>query len=98
MRSHRPVCNTCHGPKGKGDGPAGAGLQPPPADLTDPTHARFYTDAGRVEILRSGSPGTAMAGFGELLSEKELLDLYAFVRTLREEAEPKHEHDGHHGY
>jgi mono/diheme cytochrome c family protein len=27
-------CASCHGPVGRGDGPAAAALQPPPADLT----------------------------------------------------------------
>jgi mono/diheme cytochrome c family protein len=29
-------CATCHGPKGKGDGPAAAALTPKPADWTTP--------------------------------------------------------------
>ncbi|MFZ5479526.1 MAG: c-type cytochrome [Myxococcota bacterium] len=91
------LCSPCHGPKGKGDGPAGPGLQPPPADLTDPEHARFYTDAGRVEIIREGSPGTAMAAFGGHLSEAELLDVYAYVRTLRGDRPPPPD-EGHHGH
>lgn len=27
-------CTSCHGPEGRGDGPAAAGLKPKPADLT----------------------------------------------------------------
>ena len=33
-------CAECHGPGGRGDGPAAAGLQPPPADLTRSTLSR----------------------------------------------------------
>ncbi|MEO8603407.1 MAG: c-type cytochrome [bacterium] len=29
-------CTMCHGPGGKGDGPAGAALNPKPRDMTDP--------------------------------------------------------------
>ena len=76
-------CATCHGASGRGDGPAGAGLTPAPADFTDALHARFYSDAGRVQIIRAGSPGTAMAAFGGTLTEPEILDLYAFVATFR---------------
>ncbi len=32
--SYGELCAGCHGSAGKGDGPAGAGLSPPPADLT----------------------------------------------------------------
>lgn len=36
-------CAVCHGPDGKGDGPASTGMLPPPADLTG-VHTRQYTD------------------------------------------------------
>lgn len=77
------LCASCHGPGGKGDGPAGQGLKPPPADFTDGFHARWYSDAGRVHIIREGIEGTAMTGFSGQLSDAELLDLYAYVRSLR---------------
>lgn len=76
-------CASCHGAAGKGDGAAGAGLNPPPADFTDAFHARFYSDAGRVQIIRAGSDGTAMVGFQAALGDQGVLDVYAFVRSLR---------------
>jgi len=33
-------CNTCHGPSGKGDGPAGKMLKPPPAGGQGPSKGR----------------------------------------------------------
>ena len=91
-------CALCHGPAGKGDGPAGVALSPPPADLTDTPHARFYSDAGRVRIVTEGSPGTGMAGFQDRLSPSEILDVYAYVATLRgdEPAGEAHEHSHRH--
>lgn len=77
-------CAACHGDAGRGDGPAGRELSPPPADFTDPFHARFYSDAGRVAVIRTGVPGTAMAGWEGALSPRDILDVYAYVRTLRE--------------
>ncbi len=77
------ACASCHGATGKGDGPAGAGLTPPPADFTDAFHARFYSDAARVHIVRKGIAGTGMAGFEGTLSEKDVLDVYAYVKGLR---------------
>lgn len=76
-------CASCHGATGKGDGTAGAGLNPPPADFTDAFHSRFYSDAGRVQIIRAGSEGTAMVGFQTALGDQGVLDVYAFVRSLR---------------
>ena len=76
-------CASCHGAEGKGDGPAAEGLNPPPGDLTDAFHARYYSDAARLKILHEGIEGTSMAGFGEVLTDAQLLDLYAHVRSLR---------------
>jgi len=77
-------CVSCHGATGKGDGPGAAGLEPIPSDFTDTFHAKYYSDAGRLQLVRKGSPGTAMAGFEGKLSEPQLLEVYAYVRTLRE--------------
>jgi high-affinity iron transporter len=76
-------CATCHGAAGRGDGPGAAGLTPAPGDLTDAFHARYYADAGRVQIIRKGSPDTSMAGFEGTLTAEQVLDVYAFVKTLR---------------
>jgi mono/diheme cytochrome c family protein len=76
-------CASCHGAAGKGDGPAAAGLTPPPSDLTDAFHARYYSDAGRVHIIKNGSPDTAMAAFSGGLAPAQILDVYAYIRGMR---------------
>lgn len=81
-------CAPCHGDGGKGDGPAGKDLNPPPSDMTDGFHARYYSDAGRLQVVRKGSPGTAMAGFEGALTEEQLLQVYAFVASLRPPVTP----------
>jgi mono/diheme cytochrome c family protein len=43
------ICSTCHGEGGKGDGPGGQGLQPPPRDFTK---GDFKFDANK-----DGKPG-----------------------------------------
>jgi mono/diheme cytochrome c family protein len=96
-RLYRRSCETCHGGSGKGDGILASGLAMPPADHTDSHHARYYSDAGRMEIIRNGIAGTPMVGFSSQLTEQELLDLYAFVASLRGD-EPKaapHDHSTH---
>jgi high-affinity iron transporter len=96
-------CVSCHGATGKGDGVAAAGLNPPPSDFTDAFHARYYTDAGRMQIIRKGSPDTAMAGFEGSLSDAQILDVYAYVRALRGDVGApaagghEHGHDHPHG-
>lgn len=80
--TYESLCVTCHGPEGRGDGPAAAGLHPAPADFTS-DHGAFYSDAGRVWIIERGSPGTAMPPFGSTLDRAQILDVYAYVRGLR---------------
>jgi mono/diheme cytochrome c family protein len=77
------TCAVCHGPGGKGDGAAGAALTPPPADFTDAEHASFYSDRARLEIIRKGSPGTAMVAWENVLKEDEVLAVFEYIRSLR---------------
>jgi mono/diheme cytochrome c family protein len=49
-------CTMCHGPSGKGDGPAGAALSPKPRDLGDPAWQRSVTDEHIEKIIQSGGP------------------------------------------
>lgn len=90
------ACASCHGDSGKGDGSAGTGLNPPPADFTDAFHARYYSDAGRVRIIEEGSPGTAMVGFQSQLDRAQILDVYAYVASLRGSVPGAVDHSKHH--
>ncbi|HEY8121752.1 MAG TPA: cytochrome c [Myxococcota bacterium] len=87
------TCWTCHGQAGKGDGPAGKALNPPPRD--------FSVGAFKFDADKDGKPGSdadlklvitkgagafggnpTMAPWGHL-SAKEVDDVIAFVRTLK---------------
>lgn len=89
-------CLRCHGETGRG-GPEARALSPRPSDLSHPGKATFFSDAGRLEIVRTGFTGSAMQGYaagqgaGADLSEEQILDLYAYVRTLRRPAQPGRE-------
>lgn len=76
-------CMTCHGVQGRGDGPMGEALMPPPPDLTDQT-TRDKSDAELLQILRDGSSSTAMPPFKYRLTEQQLRDLVAYIRSLNE--------------
>lgn len=75
-------CASCHGEQGKGDGPAAAGLQPKPKDLSRPRLPEERKPPSRMEIIRSGSPGTAMVGFAGALSAEELDAVIGHVQAL----------------
>jgi mono/diheme cytochrome c family protein len=65
-------CATCHGPNGGGDGPAGAGLQPPPANFTD-AEWKYGGDLESVKnTIRNGVPGTAMIPWQGTLTDAEI--------------------------
>jgi len=78
---YRAHCATCHGPLGRGDGPGGAGLLRPPADLTAP-HTAEHTAGDMFWWLTHGIPAGGMPPFGATLSEEERWDLINFIRTL----------------
>ena len=69
-------CASCHGMRGEGDGPGGAGLHPRPANLTE----REYAPARLSFSLWNGVGGTAMPAWRELTTA----DLSAVVEVVRE--------------
>ncbi len=76
-------CAACHGLAGRGDGPAAAALNPPPAnlsaatDLTDRSPLDFYH---RITI---GVGGTAMPAFESQLSVQDRWAAAAYATVLR---------------
>ena len=73
-------CALCHGEGGKGDGPAGRALDPPPRDHTDKEYMDTLSDEELHEVIAEGKG--AMPPHKEILSEDELTSVIMFVRTL----------------
>jgi mono/diheme cytochrome c family protein len=88
-------CVTCHGETGKGDGPGGAGLQPPPRDFStgdfkfdadgngtpgEDSDLNLVITKGAAEF--GGSP--LMTPWGGAITEDDIDNLVAVIRSLKE--------------
>lgn len=77
-------CVHCHGPNGKGDGPAASKLtHHPPRDFSDCTWQAKRTDGELYWVLDHGVPGTGMVDqVPHHLTEAQAWKVVAYLRTL----------------
>ncbi len=78
-------CVACHGPAGKGDGPAAASLSSQPADLSG-GHSLGHSDDDYAYWVENGIEGTDMPAFGDELDQDQIQDVIAYVRSLQQDA------------
>lgn len=92
------LCASCHGPEGKGDGPTGKALaaagQPAPRDLSKGNFKFDTDDDGKAgtdtdikNVITKGAMaygGSAMMAPVAGLSDQDLDNLVAFIRSLKE--------------
>jgi mono/diheme cytochrome c family protein len=76
----REECVSCHGARGRGDGPAGLALDPRPADLV--LHVPQHTDGELFYMISRGMPPSAMPAWREKLSADERWELVHYLRVL----------------
>lgn len=76
------ICIRCHGTDGKGNGQMK--FTPPVADLTSPA-VQGKLDARLFKSVHDGRPNTAMGAWREALSDDEIWDALAYIRTLAPE-------------
>jgi len=76
-------CAFCHGASGKGDGPAGAALKPPPTDFTSADFWKRATPEHIADAIEHGKPGTAMVAFKSGLTDEQLHDLVVYLQTFK---------------
>lgn len=73
------TCIRCHGIDGKGA--LGIKLVPPPADLTS-LAVQSRLDGTLFRRIHGGKPNTAMGAWKHALSDEEIWDVLAYVRTF----------------
>ncbi len=74
-------CESCHGPQGHGDGPAGVVLDPQPKNL-----AVLQATAGDDYLywrINTGKEGTAMVAWKGVLTDEQIWQAVAFINTLK---------------
>ena len=87
-------CASCHGVSGKGDGPVGSALNPPPRDFTV---GEFKFDANGngtpgedediVLVIQKGAMaygGSALMAPWPTLSDDQVVDVVAYIRSLKQ--------------
>lgn len=75
-------CSVCHGETGAGDGPAGVGMTPPPANLRDAERLDRLSLYAIYNTLGLGVEGTDMPSFGDQLDERQRWDLATYIAGL----------------
>lgn len=76
-------CASCHGRAGRGDGPAAAGLDPAPGDLTSFENLSGASPLDFFRRISSGTPGTAMPAYEGTLSVDDRWAVAVYASVLR---------------
>ncbi|MEE2665494.1 MAG: cytochrome c [Myxococcota bacterium] len=92
--SFQANCASCHGPEGAGDGPVAVALDPKPRNFAEGDFqydtdgdGTSGTDADLSDIITQGAAvfgGNAMMAPLPHLSDEEVANIIAFVRTLKQ--------------
>lgn len=72
-------CVSCHGPKGKGDGPAAVHLEKSPGSLADP---KLWSESDGALCWKITEGHTPMPRFELVTSDEERWPLVNYVRTF----------------
>ncbi|MES3708246.1 FTR1 family protein [Pseudomonas putida] len=75
-------CSICHGDTGAGDGPAGVGLEPAPANLRDVARLDQLSLFDLYNTLALGIDGTEMPSFADQLDDRQRWDVAAYIASF----------------
>lgn len=82
----KSTCSPCHGESGKGDGPAGQLFPVKPADLGERITTNHYSDQYLIDVISKGGSyvgkSNYMPAWSGALTDKQIRNLVAFLRTL----------------
>lgn len=77
-------CAACHGAGGKGDGPVGKILKPPPGDFA--STLKGTGDADITKIIKEGGKAVgksvSMPAYGSKLSDDQIKEIVQYIKGL----------------
>ena len=77
------TCFNCHGKEGKGDGPAGAILNPSPRNFTNCKFHKKRKDGELFWVIKNGSAGTGMVSpVPGTITEEEAWTIITYERSF----------------
>jgi mono/diheme cytochrome c family protein len=83
---YQQYCSTCHGPQGKGDGPAASAMHPKPRDHTDGRYMNALSEAHLTTVISEGGAAVQrsplMPSWKGALTPQQIQDVIAYLRTL----------------
>lgn len=80
---YKTNCESCHGPQGHGDGPAGAALDPTPKNLPELIAMPGAGDDFLFWRISTGKPGTSMVAWKGVLTDEQIWQTIAYLHTLK---------------
>jgi mono/diheme cytochrome c family protein len=83
------ACFNCHGKDGGGNGPLAAQLNPSPRNFQRPGFWRHRTEGEIFWVIKNGSVGTGMVGFGGQLKDKEIWSIIQYMHSFAGEHGPR---------
>jgi mono/diheme cytochrome c family protein len=82
------ACFNCHGKDGDGNGSLAAQLNPSPRNFQHHGFWRHRTEGEIFWVIKNGSAGTGMVGFGGQLTDKEIWSIIQYLRGFADEHGP----------
>lgn len=89
QRVYAQHCAVCHGPDGRGNGPAAPSLRPHPRDFTKGQFKYKSTPVGQpptdedlIRVVSEGLQASAMPYWRDLLTEQEIREVISYIKSM----------------
>lgn len=94
--AYQKFCQSCHGERGDGKGPAAQGMDPAPADFLDLKHSGIYGPGEKFWIIGNGIQEAGMPGFTGQIDPRGRWDLVNYILELQKSVKIRKSSDHQH--